>query len=179
VIHVETGGQNLPPTVTIISPSQGEVFTEPASFTFAATVTDPDDGVAFVRFYVGDNLVNALYSGPYSTEITGLATGNYTLRIEAADFGGGVTTRSVNISVQPPGQSTTITLGAPTVSNGQLQFQATGLTVGRQAVLQATADPCNPNGWTSLQTNQVSSTTMPFGPPVLAGARFFRVVQLP
>ena len=49
VIHVGTGSPNLPPTVTITSPADGAVFTEPASFTFEAMVTDPDDGVSAVE----------------------------------------------------------------------------------------------------------------------------------
>ena len=70
IIHVGTGGGgNLPPTLFIDSPTDGSIFTAPASFDFAVTATDPENGLTQVEFYVGADLIDTLYWGPFTTSV--------------------------------------------------------------------------------------------------------------
>ncbi len=176
VVHVGTSVPNVPPTVTITSPQDGAMFTEPAAFTFAAAVTDPDNGVMSVEFYVGPDLVATLYGEPFSTEVTNLVAGNYALTVVARDAASAAGSASINISVQPA-TNTTITLTAPVIIGGECRFDATGLSVGKQAVLQTT-DTLGPRAnWTSLQTNAINSSTLSFSSPVMPGSHLYRVLQ--
>ncbi|HEY5913932.1 MAG TPA: Ig-like domain-containing protein [Verrucomicrobiae bacterium] len=178
VIHVGTGSVNVPPSVTITSPAEWEVFTEPAAFTFSATVTDSDNGVAAVEFYVEANLIDTLYTGPFSTQVTNLAAGSYTLTVVARDTASATATASVQITVLPS-TTPTISMSSPRVVAGQFQFEAAGLTVGKQVVLEATTNPGSSGTWTPLETNVVASATVTFSTPALPGCRLFRLLQLP
>ena len=181
VVHVGTGGggvTNIPPSVSVTAPADGAVFTEPASFAFSANATDTDNGMWAVEFYVGANLVDTVFSMPFSTQVTNLAAGSYTLTAKAYDSGQGTATASVNITVQawtPP----SIALSLPSVSGGQFNMGVSGLTVGKQAVLQASTSLGPSAAWVALQTNDVTSATTSFSSPVVPGTRFFRVLQFP
>jgi hypothetical protein len=65
---------NLPPTVTIFSPTNGTVFIAPASFTLFANAQDPDGTISKVDFYSATNKIgeatNVVF---YSTNITAYA----------------------------------------------------------------------------------------------------------
>lgn len=178
VVHVGTGTPNVAPTVKIISPANGAVFTEPASFTFAASATDPDNGIWGVNFYVEPNLVDTVVTSPYSTQVTNLAAGDYTLSVTTYDNVGASASDSITIKVQsqPPPP---ITFGPPRLVAGQFQLEVGGLTVGKQAVLQASSSLGSNANWVPLQTVAVTASTMPFSQPATPGAQFFRVVQLP
>ena len=67
---------NLPPTVTIFSPTNGTVFVAPASFTLFANAQDPDGTISKVDFYSATNKIgettNVVF---YSTNITAYALG--------------------------------------------------------------------------------------------------------
>jgi plastocyanin len=179
IIHVGTGGGgNTPPSLTIDNPVDGAVFTEPAAFDFAVTASDLENGLVGVEFYVAGLLVDVLYGGPFTTPIANLAAGDYTLTAIAYDNASASTTKSVSITVQP-WVPTLITLSQPTLISGQFRFQASGLTVGKQVVLQSCASLGNSAGWISLQTNLVTSADASFVKPAVAGSRFFRVLQLP
>jgi Bacterial Ig domain len=91
---------NLPPFVSITAPTDNAVFTPPANFAFTADAFDPDaDGILDVQFYVGGTLVDDVYSSPYSTAVTNLAAGTYTLSAVANDYGGAASTNSITITV--------------------------------------------------------------------------------
>ena len=178
VVHVGTGVTNVPPSVSITSPTDGAVFTEPASFTFGASASDADNGILAIEFYVDSNLMDTSYTAPFSTVISNLAAGFYTLTAVAYDTAAGRGTASVNVTVQPAGAAT-ITLSAPNVLDGEFHFQANGMVVGKQAVLQSASSPEPSADWVSLQTNSVTESAVSFGAPIMPGSRFFRVLQLP
>ncbi len=178
VIHVGTAPTNVPPSVSITSPTNGTVFIEAASFIFAADATDPDNNLTGVRLYIGTNLVDTLYAAPFSTSVVDLPASNYTLTAVAYDNASATRTNSVTITVQP-WTAPTITLGPPTIVGGELRFVASGLVVGKPVVLQATADCAIPESWQSLQTKVATASTFPFSTPVVPGNQFFRVLQFP
>ena len=110
---------NLPPTVTIFSPTNGTVFIAPATFTVWADAQDPDgDGVTKVEFFASTNGVNfnkigeatnvVYYStnfAAYAVGLTNVPTGTDTFVAVATDFYGATGTSapvSVVILPQPP-----------------------------------------------------------------------------
>ncbi len=178
VIHVGTPSTNFPPAVTITSPHDGDVFTEPASFEFSATVTDADNGVMAVDFYIDGVLLERQFTPPFSTLVTNVPAGPHQLTVTAYDNAWAMGTASIGITVTewvPP----EIRLGSAVLTDGQFQFQATGATVGKQLVLECATGLNGSAQWMPLQTNSVDSATVFFSTQAVPGAQFFRVVQLP
>lgn len=99
-IYVVNSLPNVPPSVLITAPADKAVFSPPASFAFTAMAIDTDsDGIQDVEFYVGDNLVDDVYSSPYGTSVTNLPAGTYTLSAVAYDNGGAAASNSITITV--------------------------------------------------------------------------------
>lgn len=82
---------NRPPTVSLTSPNNGQVFNSPAAVTISANATDGDDSVARVEFYAGELLLASLPAPPYSHLWANPAPGTYLIRARALDQSGGVT----------------------------------------------------------------------------------------
>ena len=56
VVYIEReGATNLPPSVSIIEPKDGDVFYTPTNIQFLAKATDPDGFVTHVEFFAGTN----------------------------------------------------------------------------------------------------------------------------
>ncbi|HEV2208790.1 MAG TPA: Ig-like domain-containing protein [Verrucomicrobiae bacterium] len=93
---------NHPPTVTILSPTNGAVFLAPANFTVLADATDTDGVVTNVVFYLsGTNNLGYSTNAPYFVEQTNLPPGSYTYTAKAwDDMGLSATSAPVTISVQ-------------------------------------------------------------------------------
>jgi len=91
---------NIPPSVTITNPANHAIFSAPASFSFTAAASDTDtDGLSDVEFYLGPDLIDDVFSAPFTTTVTGLTAGNYTLTAIAYDNGGATATNSISITV--------------------------------------------------------------------------------
>jgi plastocyanin len=169
-IHV---APNVPPSVTITNPVTNAVLTAPATFVFGADASDSDsDGLSDVEFYVGTNLVDDVFSPPFTTTLTNLAAGTYSLMVIAYDNAGAKATNSIAISVQ------NITLTAPRLVAGQLQFNASGLTIGQTNVLQSSTNLASTANWVALATNVATASSVSFTNS-LKRAAFFRLLQLP
>ncbi|WP_374174201.1 Ig-like domain-containing protein [Flavobacterium tructae] len=92
-ITVVVGNQN--PTVSIISPDDYAVFTNPANITIYAAASDADGTISKVEFYYDDtNLIGTSTTRPYSYNWTDLPRGFYTLTAKAYDNNGGITDSS-------------------------------------------------------------------------------------
>jgi regulation of enolase protein 1 (concanavalin A-like superfamily) len=105
---------NVPPTITLTSPSSGATFTAPATITFSASADDTDGLVAQVEFMSGTTLLATDSTSPYGTTWNNVPPGSYTLTGRAIDNSGAVTTSSpVTITVSDP---PTASLPAPWVS---------------------------------------------------------------
>jgi endoglucanase len=97
-------GNNIPPSVSISSPSNGATFTAPASITINANASDADGTVSRVEFYNGSTKLGEDLSSPYSFSWTNVAAGSYTLTAKAYDNMSAVTTSgAVSITVNGGG----------------------------------------------------------------------------
>lgn len=105
-VHVTVVAANVPPTVTIASPAEGDTFTAPASITLTATAADTDGSVVSVAYFANGTLVGTGTSQPFSVPWAGVAAGTYTITAVATDNIGAVATSpSVSVTVAPdPGR---------------------------------------------------------------------------
>src|SRR6266851_1067244 len=96
-----TGPANVPPTITLTSPTNGLVINAPASFTLTATASDSDDSISQVQFFKGAISVGIVHTNisPYSVSVSNLAAGPYVFSAVATDTCGGKATNSINITV--------------------------------------------------------------------------------
>lgn len=83
---------NQPPTVSLTSPSNGDVFTSPAKLSLAAVAADADGSVVRVEFYNGATKLAEDTTAPYTAQWNVGATGTYTLTARATDNAGATTT---------------------------------------------------------------------------------------
>ena len=104
------GGINLPPTVSVTSPTAGQAFITGQGVTLTASASDSDGAVSSVTFLVDGVSVGIVTSEPYTQ--TWVATaGSHTVRAKATDDGGkSITSSPVTITVagpaNPPGTPT-------------------------------------------------------------------------
>jgi hypothetical protein len=162
-----------PPTVMITSPTNNELYTAPATFTFSADASDPaPNNITDVEFWVGTNMVDDVLSAPYTTTVTNLPAGTYTLQAIALNDSLLSATNSVTITVVSPAP---ITLTGAGMAAGKFVFSANGLGVGTTNVLQSSSNLVN---WVPLQTNIPGSTSLNFTNPVTSRTQFYRVMQM-
>lgn len=103
-VSVQSSGGNTPPTVSIISPTNGTTYTSPTSVTINANASDSDGTVARVDFYNGTTLIGTDTTAPYSFIWSNVASGSYSLIAKATDnLGASTNSTPVNIVVNPPG----------------------------------------------------------------------------
>ncbi len=77
---------NSPPTVSLISPTNGAVYVAPANFTVLANAQDVDGTIAKVEFFNGTNSLGEVTAGePYFLVRTNVPTGTYTFGATATD----------------------------------------------------------------------------------------------
>jgi hypothetical protein len=77
---------NIPPTVSIVSPTNGTVFIAPADFTILADARDVDGTVTNVQFFYGTtNFLGENFLPPYGIVLTNVPVGSYTFRAKATD----------------------------------------------------------------------------------------------
>ena len=97
---------NAPPTVSLVSPTNGAFFFAPASFTVLADANDVDGTVTNVAFYADTNkLADANLGEPYFIVQTNLAVGSYTYGATATDdlgATGAAAPITVNVIERPP-----------------------------------------------------------------------------
>jgi hypothetical protein len=101
---------NLPPVVTLLSPTNGSVFRANQLIILRAQANDPDGTVSFVDFFANTSLVGRVTfggtNGIYTRVWTNAAPGNYQIRAIAADNQGARATSAVAsitiLSNRPP-----------------------------------------------------------------------------
>lgn len=101
-LFVVTGGfnlnsftlSNLPPLVSIIAPSNGTMFTAPASFSINANASDADGVVTQVEFYNGTALLGTSVAAPYTFNWLNVPEGRYLVTAKATDNVGNTTVSS-------------------------------------------------------------------------------------
>ncbi|GAA4899263.1 cellulose 1,4-beta-cellobiosidase [Stackebrandtia albiflava] len=105
----DSGGGNLPPTVSLTQPSNGANFAAGQPIALAADASDPDGSVTSVDFYAGDTLLGSDTTSPYSLQWAAPGDGGHRLTAVAHDDSGDTTTSTpVSVTVgdgggDPPG----------------------------------------------------------------------------
>lgn len=119
VVHGFTGtvnvqGGDTPPTVSLISPTNGAAFTAPATLALTATASDPDGSVTNVSFFDGATFLGQTNNAPYTLTAT-FAAGSHALTAVATDNAAlSATSSVVNITVSGADLPPTAALTAPT-----------------------------------------------------------------
>ncbi len=103
---------NQSPVVTITSPSNNAMFSQPATITINATASDPDGTISKVEFYNGNTLLGTDNSAAYSFVWSNVVAGNYQITAKAYDNSTGITTSSV-INVTVGNQNPTVFITTP------------------------------------------------------------------
>ncbi|MFI5218151.1 MAG: Ig-like domain-containing protein, partial [Bacteroidia bacterium] len=128
---------NVPPTVSIINPTNGANFLTGATVTIDANANDSDGSIDSVQFFVGALYIGSDLAGPNPYTINWIATvGTHNLTAKAWDNNGASTTSAVitiNVGNNPP---PVVAITSP--SNGAL-FTA-------PAVVNISANASDPNG---------------------------------
>lgn len=93
-------GEGAPPSMTLTSPSENALVPGP-DVTITADVSDADDNVDVVEFYLGDTLIGSDSSPPYELEWTDLPFHTYTLRTRVLDTENLIDRDTVTFSVGP------------------------------------------------------------------------------
>lgn len=97
---------NEPPTVKILSPVEGQVFSAPANINFEAQAEDADRNIVKVDFYQGTTKLGTDTEAPYHYYWKNVAAGEYTLRATATDQKGKTDTAMVKVIVGEGGPCT-------------------------------------------------------------------------
>ena len=102
VSTIKVSASNAAPTANITSPADGTVFAWKATFTVAATASDPDGNVTKVEFRDGTKVLGQDTSAPYSFTWRNVPSGNHVLTARATDnIGAATTSNPVAITVSP------------------------------------------------------------------------------
>lgn len=76
---------NIPPSVSLKSPTNQLVLQPGDTIRFSAEATDPDGAVSFVDFYLATNFVGRAFSPPYQLDWTNTAVGSFCATAVAVD----------------------------------------------------------------------------------------------
>jgi hypothetical protein len=91
---------NIPPSVTLTSPTTGAVFVATSTVTLSADASDLDGAVVRVDFFAGATRVAQAFSLPFTTGWSNVPAGQHVLRAVAIDDSAlGRTSAPVNITV--------------------------------------------------------------------------------
>lgn len=103
---------NAAPTASITSPSNGALYTAPASIVVNATAADSGGSVAKVEFFRDTTLIGTDMTSPYSITWSNAPPGTYSLTAKATDnFGTVGQSAAINVTVNNP---PTVSMTAPT-----------------------------------------------------------------
>jgi hypothetical protein len=104
----------LPPTVSLTSPSNNATFTAPAEITISADAADPDGTISRVEFFADAVKLGEATTQPYRVTWSNAAAGSYMLSAKATD-NDGLTANSgtVSISVVSPNSPPIVRITRP------------------------------------------------------------------
>ncbi len=92
---------NQAPSVSIVKPVAGAVFTAPATIAISADATDNDGLISKVEFFQGTTKLGEKSSSPWTFNWNNVPSGSYSLTATATDNSGSKTTSSaVNVTVR-------------------------------------------------------------------------------
>ncbi len=139
---VTVSDQNQAPTVSIVTPLNNTLWHSPASLSFSANASAVEaNDIVQVQFFVNGSLAATDTTAPYSTMLSNLAAGTYTLMARAIDGQGAQTDSATRtITVSDTNANPTVSITAPSGGTNYPSAPA-GFT------LTATAGAGEVNGW--------------------------------
>jgi len=126
--------QDIPPTVSLESPTNGSSLLSPITISVTATATSPDSTIANVNLLINGNMVSSLTSSPYTYSWVNPYAGTYTIYAVAADDHGVTACSPTNQVTIAQDQAPSVVLVNPT--NGE-----TFLTPVTVPMLATATDP--------------------------------------
>ena len=95
---------NLPPSITITSPNDGDVFDGNSLVTISTAPVDTDGVVMQVMFYVDGEYVASVSKSPFNFVLNtaNYSMGIYRIKAKVTDDYGGVGSTSINIEIKTP-----------------------------------------------------------------------------
>jgi hypothetical protein len=134
------GTTNIPPTVSITSPTDGDSFSEGDVVTVNATASDSDGTIDEVELFVDNVSQGTDMTAPYSWDLTGLGIGSYTLRVVATDDDNATAEDMIGITVDEAGTcATNLTFNAADspIASGTYQASQNITTNGQVSPMPA------------------------------------------
>jgi hypothetical protein len=123
---------NAPPTVQLVSPTQGQVIPDPGDLVLWAVASDSDGQVIRVEFYGDDAFLGEVTAPPYSLVWPRVSVGAHTVLVKAIDEMGAVgVSEVIRFSVGQPDVVLEAPLGGQVVPTGRiitLRAMVTGAT---------------------------------------------------
>ena len=105
---------NVPPTVSITAPPNGQNYEAPATINITANAADSDGHIVAVEFSSNGVVFSTDTTFPYAATLANAGIGSYTLTARAVDDRTGATTSDpVSVTVGPPNALPTIQLLSP------------------------------------------------------------------
>ena len=170
--------QNVPPSVSLISPAAGSTYTLGELVSLSADASDSDGSVSSVEFFANGLSVGVDTVSPYAVDWTPGTAGSYTLTAVATDDVGATTTAAsvgITVSEVPQNVPPSVSLSAPADGSSYLlgdvvslsadasdgdgsvssvEFFANGLSVGVDSVAPYAVD------WTPGTTGSYTLTAV-------------------
>jgi uncharacterized repeat protein (TIGR03803 family) len=143
---------NVPPTVSITTPTNGASFITPVEITIQAGASDSDGSVTNVQFFDGDTSLGNVSASPYNLSVS-LAFGVHSLVAVASDNLGATTSSSVIVTVttnSPPPVTAIIISSATRLSDGAFQISFTNTPGASFSVLSATNPAVPSSDWVQI-----------------------------
>ena len=129
-LEVTPLGQNIPPTATILAPTNGTTYIDGDTVTFDGEATDPEDGLLSGSDVDWWSSIDGSLGSGTQVVTSALSVGSHTVTFTATDDDGAQGSDSVTITVNPPGNTAptvSITGGGGTYNGGDtVTFTGTG-----------------------------------------------------
>lgn len=158
---VPAAGSNQLPVVSINSPANGQSFTTSASISISASASDSDGFISQMQIFGDGSLLSPAPCGgsPCSTTWSVSTTGPHTIRVTATDNQGGVSERSISISVTsgappPPPSNPKITGITATASGTYSTFAPAQAVDGNLNTSWVVGSAAPPTQWILLDLGQ-------------------------
>jgi chitinase len=155
-VTVTNPAPNVPPTVSLTSPTNQATFCACTIIPLVAVAEDGDGEVVSVGFYDGATPLALLSVPPYRWSVTNLAGGAHSLTARATDNRGATRTSAVvNITIPPPPANTLV---ATLTLRGEFEGCFAGLA-GTNYILTRVTNLSFPGPWSQVATRLVTNAS--------------------